>query len=218
MTAARGPGLRLGFLASHGGSNVQAIIDACRSGRLRASPRVVISNNSGSTVLERARRDGLAGYHLSRVTHPIAEDLDGTILDALERHEVNLVALAGYMKLLGPKTVGRYRGRILNVHPALLPRFGGRGLYGRAVHEAVLAAGESVTGVTIHLVDEQYDHGAVVAQAEVPVMPGDTVEALSQRVLVREHEFYVETLRRIERGEIALPASSLPAAGSRTRQ
>ena len=183
---------------------MQAIIDACKDGRLDASPRVVISNNSGSNTLARARREEIPGYHISGKTHPSPEELDRGMLETLEMHGVNLVVLAGYMKLLGPRTISRYRGRILNIHPALLPRFGGKGLYGGAVHEAVLAAGERVTGVTIHLVDEAYDRGPIVAQCEVPVMSDDTVDSLSERVLNREHEFYVETLQKIERGELDL--------------
>lgn len=183
---------------------MQAIIDACKDGRLKAKPCVVISNNSGSTALKRARREGVPGYHLSDRTHPTPEQLDRAVLETLERHAVSLVILAGYMKLLGPRTVSRYRGRILNIHPALLPRFGGRGLYGRAVHEAVLAAGERVTGVTVHLVDDEFDHGPTVAQCRVPVRGDDTVDSLAERVLAREHELYIETLRQIARGELDL--------------
>ena len=197
-------GLRLGFLSSHGGSNVQAIIDACKQGRLRARPNVVISNKSGSRVLERARREGVPSYHLSGRTHPSPEALDAAILDTLETHRVDLVLLAGYVKLLGQRTVSRYKGRILNIHPALLPRYGGKGMYGDRVHEAVLAAGDTKTGITVHRVDQDYDRGPIVAQCEVPVLEGDTVETLRDRVLKREHEFYVETLRRIIEGRINL--------------
>jgi phosphoribosylglycinamide formyltransferase-1 len=177
--------LCLGFLSSHGGSNMQAIIDACRQGRLDAGLCVVISNNSRSTALERAHREGIPHFHLSSKTHPAPGLLDGAILEALETHGVNLVVLAGYMKILGPRTISRYRGRILNIHPALLPKFGGEGMYGKRVHEAVLAAGETVTGVTIHTVDEEYDHGPIVAQCEVPVLKDDTVDSLAERVLRR---------------------------------
>ena len=199
--------LRLGILSSHGGSNLQAIIDACKQGRLEAKCCVVISNNSASSALLRARREGIPHFHLSGKTHPAPGILDRTILERLERHEVNLVVLAGYMKLLGPLTVSRYRGRILNIHPALLPRFGGKGLYGLAVHEAVLAAGERVTGVTIHLVDGEYDHGQIISQTEVPVLDSDTADSLRDRVLISEHEFFVDTLQKISRGEIVLTSA-----------
>jgi phosphoribosylglycinamide formyltransferase-1 len=140
--------------------------------------------------------------HLSSTTHPEPGALDSAILDALQSREVELVVLAGYMKKLGPKTLHAFEGRILNSHPALLPRFGGHGMFGRAVHEAVLAAGVNQTGITIHLVDEEYDHGTIVAQCNVPVLPGDDVEALATRSLAREHAFWVETLQRVLSGAI----------------
>ena len=202
--------LRLGFLSSHGGTNLQAIIDASGDGRLKARPCVVISNNSASAALERARRAGIPCHHLSGKTHADPDSLDRAILQALEAQRVNLVVLAGYMKLLGPRTVSRYRGRILNIHPALLPRHGGRGMYGAAVHEAVLRSGDRVTGVSVHLVDEEFDHGPVLAQSRVPVAGDDTVETLSARVLQREHLLYVETLQKIERGEIVLEGAVGP--------
>jgi phosphoribosylglycinamide formyltransferase-1 len=184
----------LGFLASHRGSNMQAVMDACKSGRLQAAPAVVISNNRDSGALQRARQEDIPARHLSSETHPEPDSLDQAILDALRQHAVDLVVLAGYMKKLGPKTLAHYQGRIINIHPALLPKFGGRGMYGNHVHEAVLAAGEKETGVTIHLVDGEYDRGPIIAQRKVPVLEGDTVETLSQRVLEQEHALLVETL------------------------
>jgi phosphoribosylglycinamide formyltransferase-1 len=134
--------MRLGFLASHRGSNMQAVIDACRDGRLHATPAVAICNNRDAEALERAQREGIPAYHLSGVTHPDGGALDAAILDALTRHAADVIVLAGYMKKLGARTIARYRGRIVNVHPALLPKFGGQGMYGARVHEAVLAAGD----------------------------------------------------------------------------
>jgi len=196
--------LRLGFLASHGGSNVQVIIDACGSGTLDAEPCVLVSNNSDAPVMARARAAGIATYHLSSHTHPDPSLLDDAILEALTRHGAALIVLAGYMKKIGPRTLARYRGLVLNIHPALLPKFGGQGMYGRRVHEEVLAAGDRVTGVTVHLADEEYDRGPILAQREVPVVRGDTVDSLAARVLEAEHMLYVETLARIARGEIRL--------------
>ena len=121
-------------------------------------------------------------------------------------HDVDLVVLAGYMKLLGPKTLARYRGRIVNTHPAMLPGFGGRGMYGDKVHQAVLNAGLRATGVTVHLVDDIYDHGDILAQTEIPVMDDDTVDTLRDRVQSVERRFYVEILQKIATGEISLPA------------
>ena len=151
--------LNLGVLASHTGTTLQAIIDACEEGRLNAQIRVVISNNSGSMALQRARNHAIPAFHLSGKTHPDPDALDAAVADVLSQHGVDLVALAGYMKLLGPNTIARFRGRIVNTHPGLLPEFGGRGMYGDRVHRAVLEAERRVTGVTVHQVDERYDHG-----------------------------------------------------------
>ena len=197
------------MLASHGGTNLQAIIDSCRSGAIDGEVRVVISNNSRSLALERARRANIPACHLSGSAHPDPDRLDEAIAETLQRHGVQLVALAGYMKMLGPRTLDAYRNRILNVHPALLPKFGGRGMYGERVHEAVLASGDSVTGVTVHLVDEEYDHGPIVTQTQVPVLPGDTPDTLAARVLEQEHVLYPSTIQRIAAGEIDLASFKL---------
>ncbi len=133
------------------------------------------------------------------------QQLDQAITDALKKHQVDLVVLAGYMKKLGPVTLAAYQGRVINIHPALLPKYGGKGMYGIHVHEAVLAAGETETGVTVHLVDDHYDGGAILAQRRVPVNSDDTADSLAARVLEVEHEFYVETLGKILAGEIELP-------------
>ena len=197
--------MNLGFLASHNGSNMQAVIDACRSGRLAANPVVVISNNRDSGALERARNENIPRFHLSGRTHPDPEDLDREIVDVLLHHGVNLVLLAGYMKKVGPVTLATFPGHILNIHPGLLPEYGGRGMYGRRVHEAVLAAGARETGATVHVVDPIYDHGPVLAQKNVRVKKTDTADTLARRVLAVEHEIYLETIDRILRGEIKLP-------------
>ena len=186
----------LGFLASHRGTNVQAVLNACKTGRLGARPAVVIGNNRDAEVLARARRAALPAYHLSAETHPEPEALDRAIRDTLIRHGVGLVVLA--------ETLAQYAGRVINLHPALLPHFGGRGMYGMRVHEAVLASGATETGVTIPLVDGDYDRGAVLAQCRVPVLPDDSPGSLAARVLAREHSFLVEALERILAGELAL--------------
>lgn len=186
-------------------------MDAIAAGRLSARIGVVISNNSRSEALARARRAGLPWLHLSSCTHPDPVVLDQELCAALQRHGCELVVLAGYMKKLGPATLQAYRRRIVNIHPALLPRHGGTGMYGLAVHAAVLAAGDRVTGASVHLVTEEYDAGPVLAQRQVPVLPGDTPATLAARVLAVEHELYVETLTRIVHGELTLP----PLGGAR---
>jgi phosphoribosylglycinamide formyltransferase 1 len=196
--------MNLAFFASHRGSNMQAVLDACKDGRLSARPCIVISNNSDAEALQRARQDGIPAYHLSSKTHPGPEQLDAEILRLLQEHHTDLVILAGYLRKLGPKTLAAFRRRVINIHPALLPKYGGQGMYGPRVHEAVLAAGEAETGVTIHLVDEEYDHGDILAQCRVPVLANDTPETLAQRVLASEHCFLVETLQRMVAGDVVL--------------
>ena len=188
---------------------MQAVIDACKRGDLDAKARAVISNNSESEALARARRESIPAYHLSTKTCNDAGQLDREILSVLQKHEVQLVVLAGYMKQLGEKTLGAFEGRVINIHPALLPKYGGVGMYGMNVHEAVIAAGDRETGVTIHVVDREYDHGKIIAQCRVPVLAGDTAETLAGRVLEREHTFLVETLKRIIDKEIILPSLEL---------
>lgn len=198
--------LRIGALASGGGSNLQAVIDAIADGRLDAEIVLAISNNSRSPALERARDAGIPAAHLSGATHPDPDALDAAIADALANRGVRLVAMAGYMKKLGPRTLGRFPNRVVNIHPSLLPKFGGRGMYGGRVHAAVLAAGERETGVTVHLANGEYDRGPIIAQSRLPVRADDTPETLAARVLEREHVFYPEILRRVADGEIDLDA------------
>src|SRR6185436_12102443 len=194
--------MKLGFFASYRGSNMQAIIDACSEGRLGAIPAVLISNNRNAEAIERAKKSGIPAFVFNSVTHPAPDALDLAILDALERYDCDLVVLAGFMKKIGPQVLEAYSGRILNVHPALLPKFGGQGMFGTHVHQAVLAAKEKVTGVSVHLVDAEYDHGRVLAQEKVAVLENDSVESLAARVLQKEHEVLVRTLQRIVSGEM----------------
>ncbi len=188
---------RLGILASHRGTNFQAIIDACKEGRLDAEPVVAISNNSKSVALCRAREAGIATVHLSNATHPGCDKLDNAILDALLGHQVDLVITAGYMKKLGPRTLAHYSGRIINVHPSLLPKYGGKGMFGLNVHEAVINSGDKETGISIHWIDGDYDTGPVISQQVIAVLPDDTPETLAKRVLASEHQLLIETLANL---------------------
>lgn len=197
--------LRLGILASGAGTTLQAVIDASESGALSAAVAVVISNNSRSGALARAERHGIDCVHLSTRTHADPAALDAAIAAALARHDVDVVLLAGYMKKLGPRTLGRFAGRVINTHPSLLPRYGGRGMYGGHVHAAVLAGGDAATGVSVHLVDGEYDTGRVLASREVPVAPDDDVVSLARRVQRAERPFLIEVLERIATGDIRLP-------------
>lgn len=196
--------MKLGILASHTGTNFQAILDACQQGSLQAESAVVISNNSKSLALQRAKKANLPCFHLSGATHPDPAELDQAMLTVFLDHQVELIAMAGYMKRLGPAVLKQFAGKIINIHPSLLPKYGGKGMYGSHVHEAVIESGDKESGVTIHLVDGEYDTGPVIAQARVPVEANDNPESLAARVLKREHEFYVETLKKIVSGEISL--------------
>jgi phosphoribosylglycinamide formyltransferase 1 len=196
--------LRIGVLASHEGTTLQAIIDGCAQRRIDGRVVAVISNNSGSGALRRAAAAGIDTFHISSLTHPNADSLDAAICDVLLRARADVILLAGYMKRLGPRTLAAFPSRILNTHPALLPRFGGQGMFGDRVFEAVLAAGDSESGASVHLVDAEYDTGAVVRQERIPVLSGDTVESLKARVQACEREALVQTLAAIASGAVKL--------------
>jgi phosphoribosylglycinamide formyltransferase-1 len=195
--------LKLGFLASKNGTSMRAIIQAAGSGALAADPRLVVSNNRKATALEFAAGHGVPTLVIPTQADPAAADR--TLCEALEGAGVELVILSGYLRRLGPQTLERYRNRVLNIHPGLLPEFGGEGMYGRRVHEAVLAAGVTESGATIHAVDEIYDHGPVIERRTVPILAGDTAEQLEARVATMEPGFFIETLARIATGELKLP-------------
>jgi phosphoribosylglycinamide formyltransferase-1 len=199
---------RVGFFASGAGSTFEAVVAACQSGALPLDPVIVIGNNGKAGVFERARRLGIQAQHISAKTEGDAAAADVAIAAALVKAKIDLVVLAGYLKMLGPAVLAAFDGRIINTHPALLPKFGGQGMYGMNVHRAVLAAGETTTGVTVHGVDEEYDHGPVLAQTEVPVKPDDTSDTLAARVQAAEKQFLIETLGRLARGDLVLPNSA----------
>ena len=193
--------MRIGVLASHEGSVLQAILDACDApnpdARLCARVSVVISNNSESGAIRRARDAGIRSVHLSSATHDDAASLDRAITHCLDDAAVDLVVLAGYMKRLGPVTLARFKGRLINTHPSLLPKFGGSGYFGRRVHEAVIAAGERESGATIHWVTGDYDSGPVIAQVRVPIAENETAQTLETRVKAVERTLLIDTLRML---------------------
>jgi phosphoribosylglycinamide formyltransferase-1 len=204
--------LNIAVFGSGRGSNFQAILAAIESGAIPGARIVcVISNNSSAGILQTARDHFLPAYHLSQTQCLTEEAFVERLLGVLSGHEANLIVLAGYMKLLPRQVIARFRHRVVNIHPALLPKFGGRGMYGHHVHEAVLAAGETESGATVHCVDDVYDHGAILLQRKVPVLPKDTPEDVAARVLVVEHELYPEVIRRIASGELILPAPAVLA-------
>ncbi len=199
--------MRVAVLASGHGSNLQALLDACATPGSAARVVLVISNREGAGALERAVECGVPTATIA----PDGQDAD-RLLALLAEHRVELVVLAGYLKRVPQRVVAAYRGRMLNIHPALLPAFGGQGMYGRRVHEAVLASGARVTGATVHLVDEQYDHGAIVAQWPVPVRPDDTPDVLAARVLAVEHRLLPSVVMAFAARGGAVPAPAAAVA------
>jgi len=182
--------MNIAVFASGRGSNFQAILNAIDDGRLPAVVTLLVSNNSNAGAMELARSRNIPAIHLNQKQYSSAQLYEEQLLQLLTRYKVELIALAGYMKRIPTVVIDRFRNRILNVHPALLPAFGGAGMYGIHVHEAVLASGAKVTGVTVHVVDEEYDKGPIVMQKCVDVLDDDTPESLAARVLPVEHELY----------------------------
>jgi phosphoribosylglycinamide formyltransferase-1 len=187
--------LSIGVFASGRGSNFLAILEAIETGRLQAEVRVLISNNPEAGALETARKRGISAVVIQKREFTSRDAFVQSMVSILQEHNVEYVVLAGYMKRIPPELIHLYKNRMLNIHPALLPSFGGKGMYGPHVHEAVLERGCKVSGVTVHLVDEEYDHGPIVAQRCVPVENGDTPETLAARVLKVEHTLYAQTLQ-----------------------
>lgn len=186
------------------GSNMQAIIDACRSGRVNGEVALVLGVNDDAPAMERARSAGVKTLAISPGGFETVGAYDDAVFQALADHRIDLICLAGYMRLLGLRTVDHFRNRIMNVHPALIPMFFGKGMYGHHVHEAAIERGVKVTGVTVHFVDEEYDTGPIILQAVVPVEEDDTPDTLSDRVLGFEHKAYTEAIALFADGRISV--------------
>ena len=200
---------RVAVLASGGGSNLQAILDhfAALGAAAPGDVVLVVSDRATAGALDRARRAGIATAHL-----PAREPQ--RLLPLLVGAGVTHLVLAGYLRLIPSDVVDAYRGRLVNIHPALLPAFGGPGMYGHHVHEAVVRSGVTVTGATVHFVDERYDEGAVIAQWAVPVRPTDDADAVAARVLAVEHQLYPRCVAALCTGTIRLEAGQVVAAPS----
>lgn len=189
---------RLAFFVSGTGGNALNLLKACREGRVPAEPVLAIASSPKAAGLGRLQAEGLEGRVVERKAFETDEAFSGACYAACDAAGVDLICLAGWLKKLSIPP--RWEGRILNIHPSLLPRFGGPGMYGMHVHRAVLAAGEPESGATVHLVDEVYDHGRILAQARVPVLPGDTPEALQARVYAAEMDLYPRALADFLKG------------------
>jgi len=194
--------LRLAVLLSGAGTSLENLFDRIAAGALRARVEVVIASKAGAGGLERARRRGVAAVAVPRREHPDVGEFNDALHAVLDRHPVDLVALLGFLSPF--ETRGRFEGRALNVHPALVPAFSGKGYYGRRVHEAVLEAGVKVTGATVHFVDAQYDHGPIIDQEPVRVRDDDTPETLAARVQAAERRLVPEAIRLFGEGRLRI--------------
>ena len=187
--------VQLGVLLSGGGRTLQNLIDRIAQGSLPARIEVVVSSHPGVKGLERAKAAGIPSAVVPFKDYPDAKSFSAAVTEVLDRHPLDLVLMAGFIRryLFPP----RYEGRVLNIHPALLPKYGGKGFWGHHVHEAVLAAGDKESGCTVHVADRRYDRGPIVLQRTVPVLPGDTPDALAERVFQAECEAYPEAILRV---------------------
>ena len=213
--------MKIAVFASGEGTNLQALIDACADGRVRGSVALVVSNKEDSGALRRARRAGIEALFAPAAAYPTPEEYSAHLALECKKRDIGLICLAGFLMKLKAPLLKAFSGRILNVHPSLLPAFGGQGMYGRKVHEGALAAGVKVSGATVHVVDEEYDHGPIVLQATVPVLAGDTPETLAARVRSQEHWIYPRAAALFAEGRAKVEGGSLcvkPAAAEPARR
>lgn len=178
---------KLAFFASHGGSNFKSIVNNCLNGEIKAIPELLITNNSNSGAFQFAKEKNIPVYHISDLTH---ENPDEEILKILLKHDIDLVILAGYMKKIPSEVIKAFPNKILNIHPSLLPKYGGKGMYGMNVHKAVIENGEIFSGLTIHYVTEIYDEGEYLIQHTIKLNKDETPESLQARILEFEHILY----------------------------
>lgn len=195
--------IRIGVLASGSGTNLQAIMDACDRGEIRGEVVIVISDNPNAYALERARKKGIRA-ELITAKGRSREEHEMDISDVLSEMKVDLVVLAGYMRILTPWIIGKYEGRMMNIHPALLPSFGGEGMYGEQVHKAVLNHGCKVSGCTVHFVSSGVDEGPIIWQETVPVLENDTPNTLAERIHPVEHRIYPQAIALFAEGRLRI--------------
>lgn len=189
--------LTISFLASHGGTAAKHIITAIGNNKLDAKIGVVITNNANSVIYQWCQENSTEIAYISGKTHPIESEKDKEIRNILINANTDLIILSGYMKKIGIATLTEFSNRILNIHPSLLPKHGGKGLFGDKVHESVLRSGDSISGATVHFINEEYDEGPIIAQQTVDVVKGETVETLKQKVQAIESELYLNSIKKI---------------------
>lgn len=189
---------------SGGGSNLQALIDGVKTGILTAEIKWVVSSTKKAFGLNRAEKEGIENWVFRVKNYSSAEEAGKDLLNRLKERKIDFIALAGYLNLIPENVVKAYKNKIVNIHPALLPKYGGTGMYGHYVHEAVLKNKDKESGPTVHLVDEIYDHGKILEQMKVPVLPDDTPDTLAARVLEQEHKLYPRVLDKLIKGKCEL--------------
>lgn len=189
------------MFASGSGTNFRSILEHKREGKLASDIELLITNNSTCGAAEIAKAEGIEVTHISRKVFPdlSSKDYSDLFISALNKKEIDLIVLAGYMKKLPDEVVKKFSNRIINIHPALLPKFGGKGMYGINVHNAVIESGDKETGVTVHYVNENYDEGEIIHQEKISVNDNDTAESLMERVKELEHRVYPEVIRNLEK-------------------
>ena len=195
---------KIAVFISGGGSNLQALIDASKVGILSGEVGYVVSSRRKAYGLQRATNEGIETFVFKAKKYPSPDEAGEDIVRKLRERNIDYIALAGYLSLIPPALVQAYRNRIVNIHNALLPKFGGKGMYGHFVHEAVLAANEKESGPTVHIVDEIYDNGRILGQKAIPVLSDDTPDSLAVRVLEQEHKLYPRILQKLIKGEYDL--------------
>lgn len=198
--------MNISVFASGTGSNFLAILKARKEGIIKSNISLLITNNSSCGAVNIAREYGIEVIHISRKVYPqlTEKEYANVFLNVLSKHSIDLIVLAGYMKMVEPEVVRTFKNRIINIHPALLPMFGGKGMYGINVHKAVIKAGVKVTGITIHCVNENYDEGKILFQKCIEVDEADDEYSLQKRVLELEHKYYPYVISLIEEGKIKL--------------
>jgi len=194
--------VRLAVLLSGGGTTLQNLLDEVAAGRLPAEIRVVIASRADAGGLQRARRAGVPAVAIPRKQHPDVDAFNDAIHGELDRHEIDLIVLGGFLSVFQLR--GKYKARVLNIHPALMPAFSGKGFYGERVHRAAIEAGVKISGCTVHFADDEYDHGPIIVQRSVPVRDDDTPETLAARVHEAENDLYPEAIRLWAEGRLAI--------------
>ena len=189
--------MKISFLASHGGSAAKHIINAIRNNKLDAQIGIVITNNQDSDIYHWCTKNAVEVIYISGQTHPAEDEKDMFIQQTLQKAGTNLIVLSGYMKKIGPNTVSEFPNKILNIHPSLLPKHGGQGLYGDRVHESVLKSGDKQSGATVQFINDEYDKGPIILQKIVDVVHGETLASLKAKVQSIEGELYLNSIKLI---------------------